>query len=414
MSLSRFGSGLKPIRSQRGFSLTEILIALILLVIVTTIIFSSMSGAIRFEQKQKTEFRLGVLKNVITQYYTDNAMLIDNNSGDSFDVYNSVNNSNATGDYQIVNQSGFETGNNKQQSPTSVAPQSVAALGPKTSKAINILAEFAGDSPQKLMVDGFGRYFAFFVSDRLTANYSGPVSNQIYYHVIAIVSANGENTICGSQGGACSASSIFNPTTGQLNCPAGDQCAIINGLPIERAIYASTIKKMRKIARTYSSFFTSAYLSDSNRNPSVDYFSEPYNGAPNMQLFDSSSPICSSTSGNTNFGNCNSDQWSNSGDPYPGILNSLISNASDVLTDCQPATKLGGFMTSLGLSKTSVLSSWGYPFAVCNAGNATGQGVTVRNPASSNGNAQQPPYTAVIAAWAPGGLVLQVPVIGQY
>ncbi|MHB8248443.1 MAG: hypothetical protein ACYDCX_06095 [Acidithiobacillus sp.] len=83
-----------------------------------------------------------------------------------------------------------------------------------------------------------------------------------------------------------------------------------------------------------------------------------------------------------------------------------------------PTSAWGGFMTTLGLSPQSVTTAWGEPMGIGNGPNANSGANTCngnnRDPSSGNGNLNSPPYTAFIDAWAPGGVLLSVPVIGTY
>ncbi|APZ42558.1 hypothetical protein BW247_05160 [Acidihalobacter ferrooxydans] len=369
-------------RRQRGFTLIEILIAIGLMAVMVAVSYPIFNSMLVFGQQQKTHARLLQVQQALTRAYEDNAMTVDTDTGAAFC---------GAGAHCVTSTASSNT------QPSAVSASS--ALGAGTAAALAAIAQAQGINTRTLEVDGFGKYYHYYVSDKLTSQ-SCTNCPQLYYHVIAVVSTGGKN--------ALSPNTHFNASTGQLTLGTGDQGIVVSGLPIEQKYVDETMKQLRRVADAYGQFFTFQYLNSSSRNPSIDYFSQPdQNDMTNSQNFDASNPICNS--GNQNCG------YSYNGVPYPGEYGTPLTNSGVLFWDCQPATVLGGFMESLGLTPTDVMTPWGYPIGVCNGPNAPGAGLqSIRNPSSNSTALQSPPYTADIVAWAPGGTPLAVSVVGKY
>lgn len=370
---------------QRGFTLLEILVALTIIALISATVLPALQGIIRFSKKEQTHARLVAAATALKVAYQNNAMSIDSQSGAQFCI-------NAGCSESLVSPGNRTTYPSATPAATAVGAAGVAAL--------NAIGQAQGLSVGHLAVDGFQKYFKFFVSNRLKAASAGPGGYPIYYHVIAVVSSGGR--------GSLSTGTVFNTATGQLTLGAGDQGTVISGLTIERDLLQQTLQAMQQVATAYGQVFTSAFLASANRDTSVDYFSasDCPDDCTGSGLFDSASTI--NNSGGNHGG------WAYSGTPYPGDPASPLTDAAAVLKDCQPATVLTGFQGTLGVSTPALQSAWGYPLAVCNGPNADAQITAVRNPASSNTALQTPPYTAAIEAWAPGEVPLAVSVTGEY
>lgn len=374
-------------RSSRGFTLVEMLVVVGLMALFMTIAMPIVGSMISFGQKVSTSGRLSTIKTVLVSMYEQHAMLIDTQISGAGAIC-----LNTSCNQAIV------SGANSATAPS--ATPAVTALGATTAAGLNAIALQQGVSIEKLEIDGHQKYFHWFVSNPLTSTYGGPSGYRLHYHVIAVVSSGGKNKL--------SPGTKFDPSTGQLTLGGGDSGVVVSGLPIQRGLIKQTLESMKSLANAYGQFFTSRYLSSSDRNPSIDYFAQYDQGNPtNSLLYDNTSPVC-----NSGAGNCG---WSYTGAPYPGDYGTDITNASYMFTDCQPADKLGGFITALGLSPDAVNTAWGYPMDVCNGSSGPGlNGVTVRSPSNGNTTMQTPPYTAIIAAWAPGGVPIMIPVVGAY
>lgn len=375
---------------QRGFTLLEILVALGVMAMITAIVFPAVSGMIAFGQKQTTKARLNATAQALTLAYRNHAMAVDTEAGRKMCL-----------NYDCTE--AFVSATDFDFHPGSVSAST--AHGAATAAAMQAVSRVQGIPVSRLDVDGYGKHFKYFVSQRQQSVPSGHGVRPIYYHVITIVSSEGRAHL----GGA-----TFNTATGAVTLPPGALSVVVSGLGIQQDLYSKTAKKAQRVADIYGQFFTTRYLASLSRDASIDYFSS--SPAPEVSqgqaLFDSTSPIGNSAG--------HHDGWAYSGTPYPGDPASPLLDTSKMLTDCQPATDLKGFQTTLGLPDSALTSAWGFPLAVCNGPDADGTtgssgiGMRVRNPASSATDLTLPPYTASIEAWTPGGDVISIPITGRY
>ncbi|MDA8191408.1 MAG: type II secretion system protein [Gammaproteobacteria bacterium] len=366
----------------RGFTLVEILVALAVLVILGAVLYPALMGEIHFSERATTRARLTVLRRAVNEAYMRHAMAIDTLAPRANTIA-----LNTASTYTLTTGAAFQPGN----------PDAF-------QNGFQMLAQYADTPTRALVTDGFGRPWAVFVSDPLTTVKDGVT---LTYHTIAFVSNDGgpEN----AQGQILNAATTFDPTTGVLTLGGHDVGVIINGAVVERRLLRRTLRTMRLIAGEYATFFTTQYESNINRDISVDYFASAPPGSTNPALWDSASPIGNSANGN------------GPGYAFPGPLPAGAA-ASGTLTgpsvcDMQPATAIG-FATTLGLSPDALTSAWGYDLGVGNGPNSgSGAGTCYgddRDPQSANGALTSPPYTALIGAWAPGGTLVTVPVVGAY
>ena len=361
---------------EAGFSLIEILVAIAVIVIVTAAILPSIDEYISFAQGLETQAAISRVRKAMTQAYKDNAMLIDTYTGASIWL-------NTNGSEQ------FTTNN------------AVPINDPSATETGYLgLAKYAGQAANKIAIDGYGRPWMVYVSNLLYGQYQ---SWTIPYHIIAFVSVK-------DSGGPQSAEAngvSFNPNTGQLTLPPHAYAAVINGLPIEEKLYRQTLTSLQAVAQAYGTYFTTSYLANQQRSLGLDYFaSSDSNDQLNAGDWNSASSIGNSGNGN------------GPGFPYPGVTGSPLTNNNVGACDVQPAENLAGFANALGLSTESLTSAWGYPIGIGNGPNANSAANTCygnnRDPSSSNGGLQTPPFTAFIDAWAPGGVLMAVPVVGDY
>jgi len=362
-------------RKEAGFSLLEILVAAAILVIIISITMPAIDHAIGMYEGFNTRADAKIIRKAMTRDYERYAMTID-----TVDAAELCTNSDCS-DYFTTN--------------TTVPLNDPSSAETGWLK----LASYAGLPANKIAKDGYNRPWMIYVSNLLHAPYDG---YSVPYHVIAFVSVRDFGSPS-TEGQNVS----FNPNTGQITLPVNAHAVVINGLPIEERLYQQTLKKMHTIASAYATYFTTQYEANTDRNIGIDYFAtaDSYDQT-NSNLWDSNSTIGNSGNGN------------GPGFPYPGVTGSPLTNTNVALCDVQPAEDLSGFDSTLGLSNLAVTSAWGYPIGIGNGPNSnSAQGTCYgddRDPSSGNGNLQNPPYTAFIDAWAPGGELLAVPVIGNY
>lgn len=371
------GRGRSPAAACHGFTLIEIMVSLAVVTLMAALLYPGFGYAVRFVQRVQTQARLRTLETAVTQAYSANAINVDGFGG-AGTVY-------------------FPTGGTAYGYPFTTG--AAATLSPSGTWVFQpgfvYLSQHYGEAAEDYALDAFHKPLEVFVSNTLYATWSG---YPVYYHVLAFVSSDGRARF--------DPGTTFNPTTGKLTLGGHDLGVVISGLSIETGLYEQTLQTMREIASAYGAYFTSLYLNSVNRDPSVDYFSQPPPGFPAPSEFDITSAIANSC------GLCGG--WAYAGDPYPGEIGVAQTDLSQMLQDCQPAPNLSGFAATLGFGAGAMSSAFGFPLAVCNGPNADGHGDNVRNPAASGVALQDPPFTAFIEAWASDRVVLAVPIVGEY
>jgi len=326
------------IKNQRGFTLVEMMIGLSLATVLVAVTVPLIMQAVMFKESVETDNNIKVLSTAVKKWYQDEAFNIDSN--------------NASGLYMP---DGTFVLNN-----TSV-------LGTKWSELISR----AGFDDSK-MVDGFGRNYKFFVSNRLQSPYEGVL---IPYRVIAFVSAGNEDR---SADGSSKIKSTFDPATGKLTIATGEITTLFSGLDVQIRKFEESKKKLQELSDTYGQYYWSRYRASANE-PSINYFAR--NGS-NIK-WDSTADVtrvveatCGKPSGTLNG---------------VTLLGTTIKNS-----------KLN---TALGLTDSSIMDSYGREFRILNCGTTASMRVagasyslTVRDPTVGNG---LPPYTAAMGFTLP-------------
>ncbi|MHB8252322.1 MAG: type II secretion system protein [Acidiferrobacter sp.] len=367
--------------ADHGFTLVEILVALAVLVILGAVLYPSLLSEIHFSDRATTRARLEVLRRAVTEDYLRHAMAIDTlQPGTGVMALDSA--------AQYV----LKTG-------PSAPPGNPYAF----QSGLIPIAQDTDTPAAQLAVDGFGRPWTIFVSDPLTTVRNGV---SLTYHTVAFVSNDGgpEN----SAGQVLNPATQWDAATGTLMIGGHDVGVVVNGAVIERHLLHQTLTTMRMIAGEYATYFETQYQSNANRDITIDYFASAPPGSTNASAWDSASPIGNSANGN------------GSGFAFPGgVVAGLTPTAltGPSVCDMQSITDLN-FTQTLGLSTADGSSAWGYALGVGNGPNSGSSAGTCygddRDPQSSNSALQLPPYTALIGAWAPGGTLVTVPVVGAY
>lgn len=341
-------------RKQSGFSLTEILIALALTVLIGAVMWPLVASLERYEQQLTTRSALSAWQSALTAQYIQDAWSIDSTAGAivTFD---------AAGAYTL----------------TSGNTLSALANPGSYQNGITLVAQSAGESPQKMALDGFNRPFVVFVSNQIQGSYDG---YPLYYHVIALVSNDGG--AYNASGQVLDPGTTFDPTTGRLTVGGHDLATIVNGFAIEHQLADRTLERMRALATQYSTLFETSYLANTTRSIAVDYFAN--SGATGNQNWDPASII-----NNTE------------GQAYTSPAGTASASNAEAVTTADPNN-------ALGASPADETDAWGYPMGIENAGSVA------RNPSNPNGVMANPPYTAFIDDWFPGMVLVRATATGTY
>lgn len=220
------------IKQQKGFTLVEVAVVLALITIISLYLLGPVGIWMAKSSETDTDRKLQELKMVITRYYDRNAMAIDNSAS--------------------TNTLGVWTNNKpagRSECPSQLA--SFQAMGQELS-----------ESAQASAVDGFKNPWCILVSPPLTAIREGVT---LTYRNIALVST-GHNGVLDT-GSQLSAAGML-----ELSTTGDDRGILISGLDIQHKKLLKTLDKMQRIANLYETYFTTQYLSNANRDMSINYF----------------------------------------------------------------------------------------------------------------------------------------------
>ncbi|MDE3021185.1 MAG: prepilin-type N-terminal cleavage/methylation domain-containing protein [Pseudomonadota bacterium] len=289
--------------AQGGFTLIEIIIALIVITLITGMIASSFGPWAKYKAKVDTENQLASIQQALTTAYEDNAAAIDNVSTATITL----------------------PGGN------------IASTAVATSTTFQPLISYSSMSPAAMYRDGYSKPLTVFVSNQLTTTIDNTV---LSYHVIAVVSS-------GQRMGA--EKSTFDPNTGILTLDPSETGIVINGLNIQYALYQQTMTKLQNIAKLYSNYYESRYMNDPSRSYGIDYFANTNGG---------SGAVSSNTSWDQT-GCVNNSVMGGS----QNITNGCTASNPAGPAGSVAAT---GLESALGLSSDDVMDAWGNPIYVDN------------------------------------------------
>lgn len=409
-----------PPSGEAGFTLLELIIGIIVLTIFALIIFPVFSQTAHYAATVSTRARLQDLVKGLTVAYQKDAMVIDslpvNNIEFTVDFAHGLGPQNWS--WGVLN-----------NGSANVTPVQAFAPGNPSSleSGFYTIAGAAGKSPLSLAENGDGVPVWVYVSPEIQTSYDG---YPLYYHDVAFLSTNGApaNVTPMSQGVTytCSANTSAQTSgcTMSLGTSGGqhDTVETFSGYAIEAAKYQTTLTQMKEIAQDYQSYFTTQYLANPQRNADIDYFANidtAWNGCgPNGQggnaYMDTNSAIPNSGNGSNGGPGYEFPGQNPNGSVvsyYGGYSPSLYT-----LNDTQPVSDDNeAFIVNLGLPFSEAVTAWGFQMGFANGPNAPSfDNVLDRDPLSCSQNLQSPPYTANIVAWAPSGILLDVPVVGTY
>lgn len=218
-------------RTERGFTLFEILIALALLTGISLFLLNALTPWMSFKQKLDNDRKLMEMKTLFTTVYDRNAWTAETRSDNVF----------AFNGGTLTNSTLTATGTCQSQMPT-----------------LQALSEYFTDGLPQGELDGYANPFCILVSPQLARNTQGVT---LYYHNIAIVSSGRDTRLESTM-----------DATGALRLNGDDTGVLINGYNIHQQKYKETAARMARVASLYEAYFTTRFLSNPARDISVDYF----------------------------------------------------------------------------------------------------------------------------------------------
>ena len=242
-----------------------------------------------------------------------------------------------------------------------VLPGGTIANGSQTSAALLApLAGFSSRSLEDLARDGFARPLTIYVSRQQSQTTGG---STLLYRVIAVVS-NGK-------GESMNPATSFDINSGQLRMAGYNTGVLVDGFSIAHKAFDETNDKLKRIAGAYRSYAQTRYLSDPNRDLSINYFANVSPTGASSTRWDSGGSIGST--GGTAI-----------------ALSSLVG------------------VVNLGLASNDMQDAYNQPIQVDNSSPA------VKQPDNPTALAAMPPFNAAISTTLPGGSPYSIHVVSSF
>ena len=223
--------------AQRGYTLLEVVVALVLVTGLYAIAAESFGPALAFRAEIATKERLEDLHQALYTAYKANALTVDANTGKTLDF-------GALG------------------TMSEALPHPVNKRCTSTAATILPIARFSKSSAGEAFVDGYGTPQCVFITPQLTLDISGV---SVLYHSVAIISA-GKN-------GVIDAGTALDDATGNMTLAGDDIGILMDGQRFAEDRYRASLDAVKKAADAYQAYFAVRYQSDPARSISVDYFS---------------------------------------------------------------------------------------------------------------------------------------------
>jgi prepilin-type N-terminal cleavage/methylation domain-containing protein len=238
-------------RTQKGFSLPEIMVAIALMAVLVLPLAQMLSPALDLRAKVETDARLELLKTAAQGAYKSELASIDAQS------------------------SAVVTLTDGTLSP--VAANAAGACA-STSTTFAPLRRYLQMSSTDAYRDGWGQGLCVLITTRQTATQSG-VSYQ--YHNFALVSPGRDGAI-----------DVATTLTGTSFALGGDDKGVfIDGRSLIAAQVDLTLAQVKRAADAVQAYFLARYLSNSDRDTAMDYFAKTARSGAASGEFDGSGAV---------------------------------------------------------------------------------------------------------------------------
>lgn len=385
-------------KAQKGFTLAEILIALVLLTAITMLMLNISKPWFNLKAEMDTSTRLGAIESALLSLYEPAAFTmetpIDSNDDGSWmalaspsaaGVNGKIFFGNLTaGDATLGPLKGVFTYTKGQEKLTSILP-----AGCRVEPTLAFWRMLPGSlslRPDTVVRDGHGSPICLLLGERRFIVNGGM---RVYYHQLYAVSA-GKN-------GRFDTDSMISAATGALSLSGDDRGVVISGLDLQQKKFLVTQQRLQNAVSVYERYFSMRYLATNTREVMNNYF------------VDAGGPVGTFTLGDSLLTK-DFYRLRVSADDCPATASAACSlNAlgivgvnAETAWENYPATALAG----VSFSRTLYMAN------AVDHNSATLDETQIRVPDPFPGNAaalNSPPFTALVFAFLPGPMDSGVP-----
>lgn len=222
-------------RTQRGFTLLEILVALVLIGGISAFVADSFGPALSFRAEIETKEKQKDLRNALLAAYKIHADTVDGESTAKL----------------VLGTATLEK----------ISPDATSKRCPSTPTTFSAIARYSSYSAGEVYRDGYGNPICLFITPRQSLTISG---STIYYHSVAIISPGRDGVI--------SNTTALDDTTGDLTTGGDDIGILLDGRLMAQDRYQITLEAVKRAAEAYQAYFSVRYQTDPSRSISVNYF----------------------------------------------------------------------------------------------------------------------------------------------
>lgn len=233
---------------QKGFTLPEMMVAIVLAALFLFTIAEALTPALAFFGKQDTTAKLADLRLAIESAYKDDARLVDAAPAAVFTV----------------------TGGTI--SPVAPNANGRCDTAPST---FNPIARYLPSSAAVSAMDGFGQGMCVYITTRQTWTVNGLTYP---YHTVAVVSP-------GYDGAVDSATALS--AAGVLTLGGDDKGIVVDGRKLVADLVGVAMEQINRASIALSSYFVTRYQSNASRDMGVNYFARTNRAGAFTSEFDS-------------------------------------------------------------------------------------------------------------------------------
>lgn len=373
----------EPSLFQRGFTMLEIVVAIMIIAGMMVLLSNAFSPHLAFKQRLDSEDRLKELLSATEAMYKANAFSVDDRDGASSDPA-----------FPDLGQLELDNGVTTRVLSTACPAKSTDDINPIRDPSdtrlgpvpqvvnMSVLQSYTGRGVEDLAKDGFNNVTCVLVSRRAKMMYG---SQPLYYHVVAFVSAGGNNRVESGTGlTRTQPNGIDDVWT--LSIVGDDKGVVFDGSKVAIQNYKLTKDRLDRYARAYESYFKIRFQSRFIRDPQYNYFyasdspTNDVNGEPRVGFGDPTP-----TPPETRFSYAEPEVWPS---PTKATLGGWYGGAFNNVIDT-------GMWKILGMNDNDLFDAWNNPIIVDNFSPRVRPGVL-------GGFKQVPPFSAQFGAFLPG------------